>query len=53
MQEQNIKEWLVRLKGANYDLAELPSVFNFPEATVIRLDEISKSSKRGQANNTF
>ena len=38
MQKHNIKEWLVRLKGTDHDLAELPSVFNFPESTITRLD---------------
>lgn len=39
MQKHTIKEWLVKLKGAKHDLNELPSVFNFPLVTVIRLKD--------------
>ena len=34
-----MKQWLVKLKGAKHDLNELPSVFNFPLVTVIRLKD--------------
>jgi len=30
-----MEEWLVRLKGDSFDLQELPTLFVFPEATVI------------------
>ena len=39
MKKKNIKEWLVKLKGASYDLEELLPVFNFPSATVFRLND--------------
>jgi len=39
MQKHTIKEWFVKLKGAEHDLNELPSVFNIPFVTVMRLKD--------------